>query len=364
MRHQTLNPKPFQPPLALRLTLVIGLLVTLTLAIWAGLLRMGWSLPALSSDMVMGHGSLMIAGVAGALIALERAVALQRRWVFLAPALSAAGAILLMLGAPAFLCAILFLMGSLMYAAASALMVKILPERYVQVMGLGAVCLLIGNALRLVNLPVPVSVGWWMSFLILTVAGERLELGRLAKLPREAEWFFAGAIGLHGLGCVVSAFAHDAGARALGFGELALAAWLLRFDIARKTIRREGTPRFSAISLMAGYVWLGVSGVLQMAGGGAMAGLLYDAQLHALFVGFLFSMIFGHAPIIAPMLAGIWVSNTLLLYLPLGLLHLSLVLRVMGDLLPDGLLRQWGGMFNAVALLLFLVVFVASRDKK
>lgn len=364
MRHQNLAPKPYQPPLALRLTLVIGLLVTLTLAIWAGLLRMGWALPALSSDMVMGHGSLMIAGVAGALIALERAVALQRRWVFLAPALSAAGAILLMLGAPAFLCAILFLMGSAVYAAASALMVKLLPERYVQVMGIGAVCLLIGNALRLASLPVPVSVAWWMSFLILTVAGERLELGRLAKLPRVADSLFWAAIGLLMLGCAVSVPAHDAGARVLGAGELALAAWLLRFDIARKTIQREGTPRFSAISLLAGYVWLGVSGLLHLAGGGALAGLLYDAQLHALFVGFLFSMIFGHAPIIAPTLAGIWVSNVRRLYVPLGLLHLSLVLRVMGDLLPDGLLRQWGGMFNAVALFLFLVLFVASRNKK
>ncbi|HRA00548.1 MAG TPA: hypothetical protein PLJ62_10140 [Thermoflexales bacterium] len=364
MHQQTSTHIPFLPPLAMRLALVIGLLVTLTLAIWAGLLRMGWALPALSSDMVMGHGSLMIAGVAGTLIALERAVALQRRWVFLAPALSAAGAILLMLGAPAFLSAILFLMGSAVYVAASALMVKLVPDRYVQVMGLGAVCLLIGNALRLVNLPVPVSVAWWMTFLILTVAGERLELGRLAKLPHVADALFWVPIGLLGLGCVLSLFAHDAGARALGAGELVLAAWLLRFDIARKTIRRDGTPRFSAISLMTGYVWLGVSGILQMAGGGALSGLLYDAQLHALFVGFLFSMIFGHAPIIAPTLAGVWVSNVRRLYVPLGLLHFSLVLRVMGDLLPDGLLRQWGGMLNAVALLLFLVLFVASRNKK
>jgi hypothetical protein len=41
-------------------------------------------------------------------------------------------------------------------------------------------------------------------------------------------------------------------------------------------------------------------------------------------------------------------------YLHLGLLHLSLLLRVSGDLLPWLAGRQWGGLLNVVAILLFL----------
>ena len=52
-------------------------ILALLLAVWAGLLRIGWSLPtfpALSS----AHGPLMIAGFLGVLIPLERAVALRQ----------------------------------------------------------------------------------------------------------------------------------------------------------------------------------------------------------------------------------------------------------------------------------------------
>ena len=42
------------------------------------------------------------------------------------------------------------------------------------------------------------------------------------------------------------------------------------------------------------------------------------------------------------------------LYAPLALLHLSLAVRVSGDLLGSNPVRMWGGLFNAIAILLFL----------
>jgi len=54
---------------------VLGLLA----AMWAGLVRLGWGLPALRPGLPIAHGPLMISGFLGTLISLERAVALERR---------------------------------------------------------------------------------------------------------------------------------------------------------------------------------------------------------------------------------------------------------------------------------------------
>ena len=82
--------------------------------------------------------------------------------------------------------------------------------------------------------------------------------------------------------------------RALGVVLVLLAAWLIAFDLARVTIRQDRLPRYVAACLLAGYFWLGLAGALI-----ALA-TAYDAALHAFFVGFVFSMVFGHAPVILP----------------------------------------------------------------
>jgi hypothetical protein len=54
-----------------------------------------------------------------------------------------------------------------------------------------------------------------------------------------------------------------------------------------------------------------------------------------------------------------------LFYLHLVLLHLSLLARVLGDLLGSHPLRQWGGLLNVVALLLFLAsTIIAARRSR
>ena len=47
-------------------------------------------------------------------------------------------------------------------------------------------------------------------------------------------------------------------------------------------------------------------------------------------------------------------------YAHLLLLHASLLIRVGGDLLELFQLRKWGGMLNAIAVLLFLVNTITS----
>jgi hypothetical protein len=142
----------------------------------------------------------------------------------------------------------------------------------------------------------------------------------------------------------------------MGAGLLAVTSWLARHDVARRTVRQRGLTRFMAVSLLGGYVWLGVGGAIAVVTGPAMPGVLYDALLHAVFVGFVMSMVFAHAPIIFPAVLGVPLPYHQSFYVHVGVLHLSLIVRVAGDL-DDGLgrWRGWGGLLNAVALLLFML---------
>jgi hypothetical protein len=234
-------------------------------------------------------------------------------------------------------------------------------------MALGALCWLAGNLIWLAGSPPSVVVLWWASFLILTIAGERLELSRLLKPPRLAQNLFIGAVALLLAGVVINAFELTwfigetvfAGARLAGLGMIALAAWLWRYDVARRTIRRpgegreRGLTRYMGWCLLLGFFWLAVSGLLHVIYAGTLAGSAYDAILHSVFVGFVFSMIFAHAPVILPAVLGRAVPYTPLWYAPLVLLHVSLAARIAGDLAGLFALRQWGGMLNVVAILIF-----------
>jgi hypothetical protein len=200
---------------------------------------------------------------------------------------------------------------------------------------------------------------------VLTIAGERLELARLTRFPRWAMRAFFALIGVYVVGLLVLTFSPrgDLGTRIVGLALLLIALWLLRFDIARKTVRRTGLTRFIALNLLIGYVWLVGSGLLVLIFGQQAAGPIYDAQLHTLFLGFVFGMIFGHAPVIFPAVLGRDVSYGPHFYGHVGLLHISLGVRVLADLVGLIVLRRWGGMLNGVALLLFLGVTVVALRK-
>ena len=94
--------------------------------------------------------------------------------------------------------------------------------------------------------------------------------------------------------------------------------------------------------------------------GGVPVGPQYDATLHAFFLGFVFAMIFAHAPIIFPAVLGARIAYRPLFYAHVALLQVTLVARVIGDVSGWGAGRQVGGLLNAVTLLLFLVNTVSA----
>jgi len=202
-------------------------------------------------------------------------------------------------------------------------------------------------------------VPWWMAFLILTIAGERLELSRFMPPSPGATRVFAGLLGAIVIGLLA---AHTGwGITLLAAALLGLSMWLVKQDIARRTVRTKGLTRFVAVCLLSGYLWLAVgAGVLLGAGGLRPGSASYDAALHAIMLGFVFAMVFGHAPIIFPAVLRVPVPYHAWFYGPLALLHISLLVRLAGDASGQHPLTRLGGLLNALALVAFIASTVAA----
>jgi len=297
----------------------------------------------------------MVSGFLGTLIGLERAVALDCGWTYIPPLFTGLGAIALVAGFEGFVGPILLTAGSSGLIVIFVSLFRLQPAIHTVIMGIGAFSWFIGNLIYLSGSPVFQAVSWWGGFLILTIAGERLELSRMLRPAGIARVLFLVVVSILFSGMVWTWFVFDAGIRLTGLGMILMALWLMRYDIARRTVRQTGLPRFIALCLLSGYIWLAVSGVMALFYGGAEAGPAYDAILHTLFLGFVFVMIFGHAPVIFPAVLGLPVRFSHRFYIHMILLHLTLFLRIVGDLfawLPG---REWGGLLNVLAILLFFV---------
>lgn len=335
-----------------RLPLLALGFVALFTGLGAGLARLGWPMPEAAAAAAALHGPLMVCGFFGVVISLERAVAIGRAWAYGAPLLAGLGSAAALHGA-AWLTPWLALGAGVVLTAASLDVLRRQRTGFNGVIALAAGCWLAGSALWALGAQVHEVVGWWIAFLVLTIAGERLELSRFLPPSPAAARIFAGIV-LLAL-AALAAWQSRVGPRLFGLALLALALWLLRQDIARRTVRQTGLTRFIAVCLLAGYFWLGFGGVLIAVAGLAPGGAAYDAALHALLLGFVFSMVFGHAPIIFPAVLRVNLAYHPLFYAPLALLHASLLLRVAGDAAGQTGWTRWGALLSALALVAFVV---------
>jgi hypothetical protein len=268
---------------------------------------------------------------------------------------SASGALLLVFAPPGPAGAFLITAGSGVVVVMFLAIVRRQPSVFAHTMLIGAVMWLVGNVWWATGAAIYRVVCWWMAFVVLTIAGERLELNRLLRPTAWVRAAFVLVVTVLTTGVLSVSEWPSVGARVIGIGLLGLTWWLSRHDIARHTVRQQGLTRYMATCLLAGYVWLGVAGVLLLVVRPLSPGTAYDAMLHAVFVGFVLSMIFGHSPIVLPATLRTPLPYRRTFYLPLAVLHGSLVMRLAGDLVEDlGRLRAWGGLFNALALLLFV----------
>jgi hypothetical protein len=284
-------------------------------------------------------------------------VAIGRLWAYSAPLLAGLGSAAALHGAT-MAAPGLYLAGSAVLLAASLDVLRRQREGFTLVITLAAACWVVGTALWALGAQVHQVVGWWVAFLVLTIAGERLELSRFMPPSRNAARVFAGIVTLTLVALL--AWPWPAAPQLFGAALLGLAIWLLRQDIARRTVRQQGLTRFIAVCLLSGYFWLAVGGLVIAVAGLAPGSAAYDAALHALLLGFVFSMVFGHAPIIFPAVLRVPVPYTPLFYAPLVLLHASLLLRVAGDAGAAFELRRWGALLSALALVAFVANTAAA----
>jgi hypothetical protein len=332
--------------------------MTLVIGVAGGLWRLGWALPLPGTQPATFHGALTVAAFFGTVIGLEYAAASAHRLAYVGPACAALGGLSSAFGAPHLLSASLLLAGSVWLAALAFGHWRRDRSLYAAVALAGAVSGAVGNGFWLLGFPASEASGAWLAFLVLTILGERLELSHLQRPPGIAVWWLAAMALLLGAGALVLPWFWRPGTVAVGLAFIGLAAWLLLHDVARRNLRHHRQARFTAICLVGGYVWLGIGGLaLPWAAAG---GALYDAALHAVFIGFVFAAMMAHISVILPVLIDAEVPYTPLFYLHLSILNATLLLRVVADLFDQPLWSVWGGMGNALAIALFLGITATS----
>jgi hypothetical protein len=347
-----LTPRPADPRRRLPVIALAGAALAGGLAGPSVLL--GLPLPDPAPRLLGSHGVLMALGFLGTLIALERAAALGRPWGWVAPLASGAGGVSVLLGLPGVLGAVLFLVAGAALVAIYAAFDRVERSLHGSVQAIGAIGWLVGATLLLVGRPIGDVVPWLGGFVVLTIAGERLELARIGRPAGPERPLLLVALGVLCAGIALTLVASDAGMRLTGAGLLALAAWFATWDLARRTVRRTGITRYIAVCLWAGYAWLAVAGAWWLAAGAA-GGAERDAATHALFLGFAISMVFGHAPIILPAVLGVPLPYHPAFYVHLAVLHAGLLVRVGGgDLAGSEEAWRIGSLLNVAAMVLFV----------
>lgn len=341
--------------------LVAGVALAVIAGVFGGLLRAGIAWNALADTAWLpragvAHAALMVCGFMGSVIGIERAVAARSRTAWLAPVASASAGVLLLAGADPVARGLL-VAASLLFVGVNASLVRRQRAAHTALLFASACAWCVGNVLFALDAAGTAVLPWWFAFLVMTVGAERLEMTRLMRDRPGARPALVAVLAALLAGAAAS-FAWPAfGGVVFGLSLAALAGWLLAFDIARRTVHARGLPRYMAVCLLAGYGWLAVGGLAWAA---TAAGLpARDLALHAVALGFLVSMIMGHAPVILPAVARVKLAFGNFFYLPLAALHLSLLLRLGGAFL-DPRWRATGALLNALALAFFAATVVGA----
>ena len=346
-------------PAGVRLVLLAAGAVALLAGLDGALLRLGVGAPVRSDRLLSVHGVLLVLGFVATLIALERAVALGRRWGVAAPALTGLGGIALASPLPMAAPGVLLTAGTAVQAAIFVPLWRRRRDAAVLVQALGAASALGGAMLFAAGASAVAYLGWLIGFAVLLIGGERMELARLGRSGAAAENAVL-ACGVALLAAIVLTLLFPGwGPPLLGAALLALVVALVRVDLVRRMPHSPGLARLGAAYVLAGYAWLSVAGVLLLVAPDPLSGGAYDAVVHAVFLGFAISVIVAHAAVILPAVLRRPLPFHPLMHAPAALLHVALLVRVVGgDLLGARPAWQVGGVGDVVAVLAFALVSI------
>ncbi|QHT68336.1 hypothetical protein GXP67_17655 [Rhodocytophaga rosea] len=334
------KPAPFLLPVAI-LSALTGVVT--------GLYRIGWvGFPANAAGE---HGAIMVGCFMGTLISLERAVALQNRYALFVPAIGV-GSLIAFLAGFKEAAYILLIITSIGLTGITFYLQSRLSSTGFVIAFTGAICWLLGNVMLVLWNMYPVAVSWWMGFILLTIVSSRL---KSSISPEAAKFKFTTlylVIGLVTAGLLMPF--HGTGRYVMGAGLACTALWLLKYDAARESMKGEEVNRYSGLLILTGFMWLFITGIFML--WGDLYGPLYDTVLHSFFIGFLFSVVMAHGPLILPNILALPIKPFhKLLYIWSVLLQGSLIVRIIANFLAEFELRKWSGVLNGIAILVFFV---------
>nr|HPH47272.1 hypothetical protein [Chryseolinea sp.] len=221
---------------------------------------------------------------------------------------------------------------------------------------IGACCLIIGHVMLITKQFYPMAFPWWLGFILFVIIGERIELSKFLPVTKQHKIMLVSFMSLFLIGLCLPF--HGIGKYISGTALAMIAIWLMRHDVISIALKKDGFTRFSGTALLIGYISLLFTGLFLI----SLPDIpfAYDAIVHTFFLGFAFSMIFAHGPIILPGVLGFNVKPYHpLLYLPLTTLVLSLVLRLLGDIYVIPLaVRLWSGWISVSSILLYFMLLI------
>lgn len=334
------KPAPYLLPLAI-LSALTGIVT--------GLHRIGWF--GFAANTAGEHGAIMVGCFMGTFISLERAVALKNRYALLVPMLSA-GSLFAFLSGFREVAYVWLIISSLGLIGITFYFQNRLSTTGFVIAFTGAVCWFLGNVMLLLWKMYPVAVSWWMAFLLFTIVSSRLKSSLIPVGDKFTSISLFLVLGLFTIGLLMPF--HGIGRYVMGAGLVCTAIWLVVFDSARESVKKEELNRYSGLLMLTGFVWLFATGILM--GWGELYGPLYDTALHSFFIGFLLSVVMAHGPLILPTILALSLKPFhRVLYIWFILLQSSLMVRIGANFLIMFELRKWAGVLNGIAILAFFV---------
>ncbi|QCK16320.1 hypothetical protein [Mangrovivirga cuniculi] len=345
----------------IRIIPALGLIALIT-GIWTGLQRMGYSLPMISLSAASLHGLIMTGSFLGTLLSFERAMISRYKISLIVPIIAGISGVFLLTGQTN--------IGQILLLIASIGYLTIIFPIYLKFntpdifFNLGGLCWILGNVLIMKTGLFPQALPWWIGFLFFTIFAERLAISQFLKKSVAASVLKWIILVLFLLSLMIPF--HNSGNIVFGITLILASLWLLKFDMAIFSLKKAGWHRFSGITLLIGYVWLGISGILFLSD--KMDLFNYDAKVHTFYLGFVFSMIFAHATHIFPPLLKVAAPKfNPIFYIILILFEVALITRTISDLFHLPEIRIYSGIVSGSAILLFfatlgIMTYLKQKD--
>jgi len=334
------------------------IILSLLIGVYSGWLRTGlqfYFIPGIAE-----HGAIMVGSFLATVIMVERIITFRKKIIFLLPLINALS-LLFFLFDQYKIGYILLIVGSLGLTIIMIYFTFKFKELHNYLLTIGALCLMAGNFFLILTGKYPPATIWWIAFFFFTIVAERLELTRYLPVAKVQKILLTVFLLIFIAGILMKF--HLYGKYLCSISLVLTAAWLLKYDIATKNIRKTGLFKYLGVLLLTSYIWLLVTAGIFLIESNSM--LVFEAGLHAFFLGFVFSMIFAHAPIILPSIIGqnVKVFNQIL-YIWFYLLQISLILRITGDLFGSYEWRQISSIFNGIAIFgFFISVFLIVKKQ-